>query len=75
MNHAFSSVSEEALMILFNFNCISMSTSSACTSGIDKRCMFLLICEITFKQANSTVRASYGGYVISVEVETVIVEL
>ncbi len=52
-----------------------MSTSSACTSGIDKRCMFLLICEITFKQANSTVRVSYGGYVISVEVETVIVEL
>jgi cysteine desulfurase len=72
VNISFPDVEGEAMMLNLNLKGICVSTSSACNSGTDNLSHVLLGIGATPKQANNTIRISYGKYNSETDARTII---
>lgn len=72
INIIFDGVKGESLIHLLDLKGISVSTSSACSSGNDEPSHVLMALGLTEQQAKSAVRISYGRYNNMDEVETIV---
>lgn len=75
LNIVFEGVSGEALMHLLDIKGICVTTSSACTSGINEPSHVLKALGLSDKQAKSAIRISYGKYNNFDEVKTIVYHL
>ena len=75
VNISFPGVEGEAMMSLLNIKGICISKSSACASGSFKPSHVLLAIGALPKQANNTIRISYGKYNSETDTRTIIDEI